>query len=210
MRSNSPDGPKTGQCGQEAAPANPSAWREKELERLTKDTYGPLFDALSPSEALQRSLANRLRQRMAAYGSPEYVLTWKQWDMLSGAPICALRAAGRRMSGSAFGGWPTLTLQDAHGRDRHNQKNGGVILSLLGMARRFPTLTKRDGRTLKGGRDRPNRSGGKSLCQTMLDDGHNTGYLNPKWCAWFMGYTQIHALLAPTAMPSSRKSPPSS
>jgi hypothetical protein len=35
--------------------------------------------------------------------------------------------------------WPTPAVQDAHGRDRHNQKNGGVILSLLGQARQWPT-----------------------------------------------------------------------
>jgi len=92
--------------GQDHAPANPSAWREKEMERVTKDTFGPLFDGLSPSADLQRSLENRLRQRMAVYGSPEYELTWKQWAMPSGPPICALRASGRRTSGNDCSGWP--------------------------------------------------------------------------------------------------------
>lgn len=54
--------------------------------------------------------------------------------------------------------------------------------------RRLATLTKRDARTLKGGQDRPNRTGGPSLLQQMLDSGHVTGRLNPRWCEWFMGF----------------------
>lgn len=50
---------------------------------------------------------------MAKYGSPEYVLTWKHWDMPSGPQICAQRAAPRPISGSAFTGWPTPVAQDA-------------------------------------------------------------------------------------------------
>jgi hypothetical protein len=46
--------------------------------------------------------------------------------------------------------WPTPTVQDAHGRDRHNQKNGGVILSLLGQARQWPTPTARLGDPQRG------------------------------------------------------------
>ena len=44
---------------------------------------------------------------MAAGGSPEYVMTWSDWDMPSGPPICALRASPRRTSGKDCFGWPT-------------------------------------------------------------------------------------------------------
>jgi hypothetical protein len=48
---------------------------------------------------------------MDVNGSLEYVLTWKDWDMPSGLPICALRASARRTSDSGYGGsqagWPT-------------------------------------------------------------------------------------------------------
>ena len=50
---------------------------------------------------------------MDVNGSPEFVLTWKTWDMPSGAPICALRARERPTFDNAFGGWPTCTAQDA-------------------------------------------------------------------------------------------------
>ena len=54
---------------------------------------------------------------MADYGSTEYALTWKHWDMQSGPPICALRASARRTSGNACGGWPTpqaLSFDQSH------------------------------------------------------------------------------------------------
>jgi hypothetical protein len=75
----------------------------------TNDTSGPLFTTSSPSAALQSSLENRLRARLAGNGSPEYALTWRPQDMPSGPPICALRAAARRISDSDCSGWPTPT-----------------------------------------------------------------------------------------------------
>lgn len=52
---------------------------------------------------------------MAAYGSPEYELTLKRWPMLHGPSMLALRASGRRTSGSEFGGWPSPTVGNATG-----------------------------------------------------------------------------------------------
>jgi hypothetical protein len=53
---------------------------------------------------------------MDVNGSPEYELIWKEWDMPSGPPICALRASGRRTSGNGFTGWPSPS---------HREKGGG-------------------------------------------------------------------------------------
>jgi len=78
----------------------------------TKGICGPLFDGWSPSADLQQSLANRLHRLLDVNGSPEYVLTWKQWAMLSGPPICALRASARPTSGSGCSGWPTPNTTD--------------------------------------------------------------------------------------------------
>lgn len=93
--------------GPEVAPANHSQMPESERARPTTGTCGPLFDLLSPSASLQSSLENRLRVRLDVNGSPEYVLTWKHWDMPAGPPICALRASARSMRGHASGGLPT-------------------------------------------------------------------------------------------------------
>ncbi len=68
---------------------------------------------------------------MAVYGSPEYVLTWKHWDMESGPPICALRASARRTSDNACTGWPTPKAQE-DGRTLDQYERG----RLLGYERR--------------------------------------------------------------------------
>lgn len=76
--------------------------------------------------------------------------------------------------------------------------------------RNLATLTKRDARTLKGGQDRPNRTGGPSLLQQMLNDGHDNGRLNPRWCEWLMGYPQKWTQLPRSETPSSPASQKSS
>jgi hypothetical protein len=164
---------ETDQCGQDHVLASHSVPPERARALTIRATYGPLFGGSSPSADLQSCLENRLRARLDVDGSPEYVLTWKRWDMASGVPICALRASARRTSGKGCGGWPTLCAVDS--------------------------------RSLKGGRDRPNRTGGVGLCQAMLNRGHTDGYLNPTWAGWFMGYDQAHTLCGVTAMQSYRK-----
>jgi hypothetical protein len=106
-RSVFPPGPTIPPCG--PAPVPVSRFRARDSARVmtTNDTSGPLFSASSPSAALQLSLESRLQARMDVNGSPEYVLTWKLWDMPAGPPICALRALRRRTSGKGFIGWPT-------------------------------------------------------------------------------------------------------
>lgn len=85
---------------------------------------------------------------------------------------------------------PTMTTDTALRAGRYAQ--GGLPLS----AAILPTMTARDGRSPQGARDRPNRVGGKSLSQTMLDSGWDKGYLNPKWIEWLMGFppgwTELH------------------
>jgi hypothetical protein len=105
-------GPTKDPSGQEAAHVSHSVLPERVEELTTSVTFGQLFGGSSPSEDLQSFLANRLRRQMGDNGSVEYELTWKQWDMQSGPPICALRASGHRTSGSGFSGWPTCSSRD--------------------------------------------------------------------------------------------------
>lgn len=92
--STSPDSTNT--AGQGRAPVSRSRKPVKAAASKTNATCGPSFDALSPSAVLQSLLVSRLRARLDAHGSLEYALTWKEWPMQSGAPICALRAQGRK------------------------------------------------------------------------------------------------------------------
>ncbi|KKL47376.1 hypothetical protein LCGC14_2336110, partial [marine sediment metagenome] len=110
-----PDGPPTGRSGPEVAPASRSAQRASVKASPTAGTFGLFGSVSSKSVSLQLSLANRLRVALDVNGSPEYALTWSEWDMESGPPICALRASGHRTSGSGCTGWPTCKARDHKG-----------------------------------------------------------------------------------------------
>ena len=114
--SDSPDGQSVNMSGLEAALASRSQQRAALVAFSTSGTFGPLFNASSPSADLQWSLANRLRARLDVHGSPEYVMRWKIWDMPSGLPICALRASARHTSDSGCIGWPTTRANDSEKR----------------------------------------------------------------------------------------------
>lgn len=135
--SNLPVGQPSVKSGQVAAHASHLVKQGRVSEKTTQDTCGRTFGDLSTSTDLQQSLENRLRPKLDASGSPEYVLTLKHWDMLSGPPIFAQRARGRkpkdglflspvtsnseptsqahRTSGSGCSGWPTPNCMDTIG-----------------------------------------------------------------------------------------------
>lgn len=123
----------------------------------TSDTSGPLFTASSPSAALQWSLANRLRVRMAGNGSPLFELTWSDWDMPSGPPIYRLRASGRRISDSDCGSWPTpdagahnisdtvfLERREKIKAKRNNGNGFGLTLGMASQLASWPTPRAND------------------------------------------------------------------
>ena len=78
------------------------------------DIFGPNSTASLPPSDLSQCLANKLRAKTALLGSTLFALTWKQRVTPSGRSIPALRASGRRTSGSdsisSRTGWRTPTL----------------------------------------------------------------------------------------------------
>lgn len=107
-----PVGRKNEKSGPGAVPVSRFRAQDNKKAMPTNDTCGPLFIGLSPTANLQRCLENRLRARMDANGSPEYGLIWKELDMPSGVPICALRARARPISAKDFTGWATPNAGD--------------------------------------------------------------------------------------------------
>src|SRR5690606_12402196 len=103
----SQDGRTNGPCGPDPALASLTPRQALERGMTTRGPYGGHGAGSSTSADLQLSLESRLRVLMDVDGSPEYELSWKQWDMPSGQQICQLRASVRRTSGRGFGGWPT-------------------------------------------------------------------------------------------------------
>ena len=91
---------------------------------------------------------------MDVNGSPEFALTWKDWDMPAGEPICALRASERRTGASAFSGWPTPTCPVV--TDGHEAGNNRFVTKTCDLTP-WPTPDTRDSNT------RPNGKGGATM-----------------------------------------------
>ncbi len=144
--SGSPAGRTTNRSGPD--PARVSRFRARDSEKAmpTSDTSGPLFNASSPSAALQWSLENRLRARMGANGLLLYALTWKSTDMPAGPPICALRASARRTSGSGFIGWPTPRVLNLSGSAKRRKQGQNLGLEEATQLAGWPTATSMDSR----------------------------------------------------------------
>ncbi len=88
--------------------------------------------------------------------------------------------------------WQTPTVQDANGRDRHNQRNGTVRPSLLGQARVWPTATAT---AYKGWSPNHNRANTDDrLDYTVERESFRPGQktppmrLNPTWVEKLMGW----------------------
>ena len=103
---------QTHRSGPDHVPVSRFRAQDREKAMPIDDTCGPLFNTSSPSANLQSCLGSRLRAKMAGSGSPLYALTWSEWDMPAGVPICRLRASARRISGKDCGGWPTPKPSD--------------------------------------------------------------------------------------------------
>lgn len=183
---------------------------ETEEGQRTLATSGRNFSGSSPSAALQQSLENRLRARMGVDGSPEYVLTWRHWDMSSGPPICALQAYLPRTQDSVFSGWPTPVVTHFHNatspgvrkRGLRRPDKTGWAAWLIGW--RYEDLPK----SIRGSRKSiasclPAEHGRKSNGSNAKTE--HLGVLNPEHSRWLMGYPEAWRSTAVMAMQSSRK-----
>ena len=192
------DGQTIAPSGPAPARANLSATPACEKASKTKGTYGPSFPGLSPSENLQRCLESRLQAALDVNGSPEYVLTWKQWAMQSGAPICALRARARRTSDKGFIGWPTPTARDGRtlrgAQDRPGKEGGPSLSHLILKGWASPRANKYGNADSHGNYQKP-----LSVSMAGVE-------LNPNFNRWLMGYPLAWFKSAATVTPLSRKS----
>jgi len=103
----SPDGPTLDLFGQAVAPARVSQPQAKAAGLMTLATSGRLGSDSSASAALQRSLENRLMQRLDTAGSTLYKLTWRAKRTPLGRRYLERAARERRTSGSGCTSWPS-------------------------------------------------------------------------------------------------------
>ena len=112
-----PDGRIVDRFGLAAALASLSHRQVAAMGLRTVGICGPRSRTSSKSERLESCLVSRLLDRLDVNGSPEYVLTWKQWVMPARPSIFALRASPRRTSDSGLCGWATPMARDhKHGK----------------------------------------------------------------------------------------------
>ena len=177
--------------GLEAAPANLSLWPDAEPGSPIPATSGPSSAASLRSASLQSSLASRLRARLDGIGSPEYALTWKDWAMASGPPICARRASAHRTSGNGSGGsvkgWTTPQAHDTSPRGsgqkaRHGTRHGCADLNADAQLAGWPTpSTPSGGQTSPEGTTATGRTpDGRKVQVTLKDVAHLAGWPTPQ------------------------------
>ena len=147
---------QTSSAGQEAALASHSVAPESAEELRMSGTYGPLFGGSWRSEDLQSCLESRLHRAMEGYGSMEFDLTWKRWDMSWGPPICAQRASARPTFVSVCSGSPTPRAEDSRGA-RQPEREGSPGLNFVAKLACHPTPTAQDSNNVLYSYSRGNR-----------------------------------------------------
>lgn len=174
-------------CGPEAVPARVSVRAGSGAALEIPVIYGLHGSGSFESAALTQSLASRLRPVTALLGSTLFRLTWKERVTPSGRRICALRASGRRTSGSDCTSWPTPdasvaqdgeTLETWQARReilKAQKKNGngcGIPLTMAAQMAAWPTPKELDcnmgfssAQTAEKENQRPNS--GKNLPTTV-------------------------------------------
>jgi len=102
--------------GQVHVPASHTPSQEKCSETPTQETCGQPSSHSSSSVALQELLASKLKARLQGRGFDGCVLTWRESDIGSQPPICALRASAFHIKGKgSIGLLPTPPASE--GRD---------------------------------------------------------------------------------------------
>lgn len=178
-RSDLPDGPTIVLYGQ--VPARVSRSRRQVGVKANKTAVisGLFGKLLYASVLLQKSLANKLVERLGCHGSTLYVMDWKVLATPLRRRICALRASAPRISGKGFSSLPTVTARDW----RH-----GMSPELLERRKLHPR--------------------GVNLNEFMQRALGRRGLINPALACSMMGYPLdwLRAASAVSAMPSSHKS----
>ena len=221
------DGLMTALSGRDLVPASPSVSRASRKALKTSATSGPSGATSSPSDVLQQSLENRLRERLT--GSDLCEVIWKPWVTPWGQSLWKPRARVRITDGTASGLWPPPHANCHTGAGEHG--TGGPNLQTVAQAlwqtpvaddavnrtkgklnsrgepklsgqvmALWPTPTARDH---KDGQYTPNVPVNALLGRTVWAGSSAptekpAGSLNPAFVCWLMGYAQEHLNCAPT------------
>lgn len=216
-----PDGRIVDLFGQALVPANPSPARGGVPGNRMSATYGRIGTGSSESVALEQFLANRLMTRLPLAGLTTRFVTWRRKHTPARRRYCQLVVSRPRTNDSAFSLWPTPTKNEnagdpekkaarrAKAKAKWGKRTGnGFGYSLAELAAMFelwptPTAVTNNGGTALckwGG------TASREKLRGAVGDAVLNGSLNPAFPCWLMGFPAEWDELAPTEMPSSRKS----
>lgn len=165
-----PDGLMTDLFGPVPVRANLSPSQAKDLGLMTRDTSGLHGTGSSRSDALQRSLGSRLRQRLT--GSVSCDITWKPWNTPWGQCLSKPRAQVRSTFEIVVGLWPTMT-SNAPARDGYNEAGnsaGQVAIRKILLALYPTATTPSGGQTVPDGTSMSGRRPDGSKAQVTLQN----------------------------------------
>lgn len=206
------DGPTNDLFGPAVVPANLSPSQARDVGLMIRDTSGLRGSGSSASDVLQRSLENRLRQRLT--GSVSCEITWKPWNTPWGQSLWKPRALARSTFEIVIGLWPTMT-SNAPARAGYNEAGnsaGQVAIRkiLIGL---WSTIRASDG--AKGGPNMSFGAGGSPLPSQVSTVANTSnaptesggGSLHPEFAGWEMGYPPEWLSCAPSETRSTRARP---
>lgn len=163
--------------------ASLSAQQANSSDNSTPGTCGLSSSASSAPKNLTELLASKLQPRLAAIGSTECSMIWKERTTRAGRSFFQLVPSMRRTGETAFGFWPTPTARDW--KDSGKNANYRKIASKHRLAGIVVFV----------------HGGGSVNAETMESiDG-----LHPEFLAWLMGFPPEWNEVSPLATPSSRR-----
>lgn len=107
LPSASPDGPMTDLFGQAVVLVSRSRQQGLKSATQTSATYGRIGLGSSGSAALQRSLGNKLQERLPSDGWMKSLMIWKRKRTPALREYCQLAVSAHRISGTDCGLWHT-------------------------------------------------------------------------------------------------------
>ena len=212
-------------CGLAAAPARVSVQAGKGKALTIDVTYGLHGSGSLESFALTSFLASRYRAKTASLGSTLFRLTWKTRVTPSGRLIPALRASGRRTSGSDCTSWVTPQRKDYRcgQAKRYLAGNHAVSVNDQVMLASWPTpVANDDNKSVEAHLAMKARMGGNRKEITSLQvmakasgltangspaSTANRGQLNPYFSLWLQGLPTAWGSCGERVTRSARRKP---
>lgn len=150
--------------------------------------YGPKWRASSVKYDLDTS-SWKIARSLFPEDLLESLVTLPKWGCMRDGELLERTTPAHLTSGTGSGLWQTPTVQDANGRDRHNQLDGSTRPSLLGQVRIWPTPTATQYKGWSKGHNRADSN--DRLDYTIERQAHQAqvpGKLNPDWVEYLMGW----------------------